>query len=293
MKLHFLQSLRAIAAWLVILDHAILEVIPSGRSETMAQIAWTLGDIGVYLFFTISGFIMVQISWNKFASPHASAQFLRRRIVRIVPLYWLATFLALAYHRVSVTHGENASWPELIQSLAFIPYLDEAMQWRPILPQGWTLSYEMMFYVIFAFALAYSRRIGLMLMVATLVALSGFGLLLPSGIARHLASPIVLWFAFGIATGACWRHMMLTEPDWLARRAKLLEPFGDASYSTYLVHGFVLTVLFRLWTRLVGEPSFWLLPVGLIAATIAGQTVYFLVEQPMLRLSSNYAKATS
>src|ERR1700735_5026340 len=143
MKLHFLQALRAVAAWLVIVDHTLLEITQNQSGNSVTHIAWTLGSAGVDVFFVISGFIMVHICWENFGRWAAAVDFLRRRVIRIVPLYWLATLAALAYHRVSATHGAHAGWSELLYSLAFIPYADDEGFWSPILPQGWTLSYEM------------------------------------------------------------------------------------------------------------------------------------------------------
>ena len=59
-----------------------------------------LGAAGVDLFFVISGFIMVYTTHGSFGQPGASASFLRRRVIRIVPIYWLytnVTVLLLAF----------------------------------------------------------------------------------------------------------------------------------------------------------------------------------------------------
>jgi peptidoglycan/LPS O-acetylase OafA/YrhL len=287
MKLHSLQALRAVAAWLVVADHALLDITRNDPANALTPIAWMLGNVGVYTFFVISGFIMLLISWDDFGSQSAPTKFLRRRIVRIVPLYWLATIAAMMFHRVSATHGANAGPLELIQSLLFIPYRDEASSgFYPILPQGWTLSYEMMFYVFFALALMFRRMIGLVAIGCFLCALTLARPVLAPAALVHLASPIVLWFVLGIAAGACWRLGSLSEPVWLAKRARLLEQFGDASYSTYLVHGIMLTVLLRFWTVVVGAPTLWFLPVCLLVATIAGCAIHVLVEKPILRFMS-------
>jgi hypothetical protein len=49
-----------------------------------------LDNTGVYVFFAISGFIMVHICWGSFGQRGAAAELPRRRVIRIVPLYWLA-----------------------------------------------------------------------------------------------------------------------------------------------------------------------------------------------------------
>ena len=290
MRLHSLQAMRAIAAGLVITDHALLELSHNQPRNSVTQLAWTLGSAGVYVFFVISGFIMVHICWQSFGQRGAVATFLRRRVVRIVPLYWLGTVAALAYHRVSATHGAHAGWSELVYSLAFIPYSGDEGAWAPILPQGWTLSYEMMFYAIFAMGLAFPRQIALPAVGATLGAFVIAGPLLLNETVSYLASPIVLWFLLGMGLATLWHWRHLEEPKWLASSTRFLEPLGDASYSTYLVHGIILTMLLRVWVVAAGPPSIWIVPISLAVATIAGWVTHMVVERPILRITTNLWK---
>jgi exopolysaccharide production protein ExoZ len=201
---------------------------------------------GVYVFFVISGFIMVHICWESFGRRAASADFLRRRIIRIVPLYWLAMVVALALHKVSATHGAHAGWSDLVYSLTFIPYSGENGSWTPILPGGWTLNYEMMFYVVFALRLTLPRKLALPAVGAALCAFIIVGPRFAKGAVTYPASPIVLWFLLGMGLAAIWHWRHFAEPARIAKPAKLLELFGDASYSTYLVHGLILTTLLRI-----------------------------------------------
>jgi peptidoglycan/LPS O-acetylase OafA/YrhL len=286
--LHSLQALRAIAAWLVIIDHALLELSHNAVADPMTHLAWTLGSTGVYIFFVISGFIMVHISWADFGRWPNAVNFLRRRIMRIVPLYWLSTIVALAYHRVSATHGAHAGWSDLMCSFSFIPYRDDDGSWNPILPQGWTLEYEMMFYILFAFGLCLRRQIALPVLAASLCMFVAAGPLLTDERLTYLASSILLWFVLGMMLAVTWRWRGWQEPAWLARLAKPFEPFGNASYSTYLCHGFVLTMLLRIWTGVAGPPSILIVAASLVAATAVGWTIHLTVERPLLRLLINF-----
>jgi exopolysaccharide production protein ExoZ len=281
-KFHFLQALRAIAAWLVVADHALIDVTHSELSNPTASLAWTLGSVGVYVFFVISGFVMVHISWDDFGRPGAAPTFLRRRIIRIVPLYWLATLGAVVFHKVSANDSVPAGWPELLQSLLFIPYHEENIGWAPILRQGWTLNYEMMFYAIFALCLIFERKMALWGLAVALVIFTLVGRFFPPGILAYLSSPILLWFVLGVGIAALWRLGGFAEPKGLAGLAKFFEPFGDASYSIYLVHGIALTMLMRI----SGAPSVWFVPAGLLIATISGMGVHILIEKPMLQAAA-------
>jgi exopolysaccharide production protein ExoZ len=291
MKLHFIQLLRAVAAWLVITDHALLNAFHNQSPNSTTRLAWSLGSSGVYLFFIISGFIMVHISWGTFGQWSTTTSFLRRRLIRIVPLYWAATAAAFTYHKISETHGAHAGLPDLLYSFAFIPHANYEGSWDPVLPQGWTLSYEMLFYGIFALALSLPRQKALPLVAMTLTALVIAGPIISNETLAYLASPIVLWFLLGIALGTLWHRRGLREPRWLLRSAKPFASFGDASYSTYLVHGLILTGILRIWLAMTGSTSAWIVPSSLIAATLAGWIVHYTVEKPILRAASNFGKS--
>ena len=290
MKVHFLQALRAVAASLVVIDHTLLELSANSASNPLTRIAYYLGITGVSSFFVVSGFIMVCVSWYSFGETGAGINFFRRRIIRIIPLYWIGTIVALGFHKVSATHGAHDGWRELAYSLAFIPYLGSEGGWSPILPQGWTLNYEMMFYVIFSLGLCIPRRFGLPAVGAALLAFVLIGGQSHSAVVVYLASPFVLCFLLGIALAIIWMQWELSEPTWIGRSARRLEPIGDASYSLYLVHGFVLTMLFRVWIYLVGPPSLWLVPLSLAVAILAGWVTYVAIERPLLGLLSGKNK---
>jgi exopolysaccharide production protein ExoZ len=108
------------------------------------------GRLGIVLFFVISGFIMVYISGEHSFS---AWNFLKRRAIRIIPLYWLFTGLAalLAAFLPSLFHTTVFTWPHFLQSLFFIAHeAPERGGASPILSLGWTLNYEAYFYVAFA-----------------------------------------------------------------------------------------------------------------------------------------------
>ena len=289
-KIYSLQALRAVAASLVVIDHTLLELTKNAPNNPVTTIAYILGNTGVYSFFVVSGFVMVHVSWSSFGGARAGADFLRRRIIRIAPLYWLGTLAALFFHKVSATHGARDGWREFAYSVSFIPYHSSDGAWSPILPQGWTLNYEMTFYLIFALALCASRKFGLPIACAALVILVLIGGQSHFAAVVYVASPIVLWFLLGIILAVIWKYGALSEPAWIGKSAQLLQPVGDASYSLYLVHGLVLTTILRVWINVVGAPSIYLVPISLAVAIIAGWVTFVVVERPLLRLLSGKIK---
>lgn len=169
-RLDGVQGLRAVAAWLVVVAHGALWAMPNGSPGMSVRAYEMLGSLGVMMFFTVSGFIMVFIGRDSFGVRGGAAVFLRRRLIRIVPLYWLMTFLAAA---IVVRKGEGVPLEHLVQSMLFIPYSSGGPFMRPVLGVGWTLNYEMFFYVLFASAL-FLRR-GLAVLCGTIAALLVLG----------------------------------------------------------------------------------------------------------------------
>ncbi len=186
-KLPNIQILRAIAALTVVIYHVGIEATSvctgTGRS---CSYEFMFGVNGVALFFMISGFIMATTSWSAFAAPGGASDFMRRRITRIVPLYWLVTSLAVV--------GAILAPPMLNVPVVDPVYIaDSYLFWpvarvnglvRPIANLGWTLNLEMFFYAVFSVALLFRRRLGLDLangFLTTLCALQIAGVFKPDG----------------------------------------------------------------------------------------------------------------
>lgn len=214
MKLHSLQALRAAAAMLVVIDHAILFLVWNGAlpRAPYEHLAWFLGGLGVYVFFVISGFIMMHASGDAFGTG-ATGRFLLRRAVRIVPLYWAGTTLIIM---LRILEGNAPSFHEVATSLAFITTPnEEGRSMRPLLGQGWTLTYEAMFYVVFSVGLVFRRRLGLPLIVGGLIAVIGLGTLHKplsdtsgaTGWAAFYTDPILILFAVGIGVHTLSRRL--------------------------------------------------------------------------------------
>ncbi|PZN94338.1 MAG: acyltransferase, partial [Hyphomicrobiales bacterium] len=156
-----MQVLRAIAAFMVAVHHIQADaavVAPQGGLSPVWRdiLPWMAG---VDIFFVISGFIMVHASGELFGRPGATRLFLERRIARIVPLYWAATTLFLLIGYV-VPAALNSGAPDLGQIMAsylFWPAVSTQGLVQPVYSLGWTLNYEMLFYVLFAAALVLPR----------------------------------------------------------------------------------------------------------------------------------------
>jgi exopolysaccharide production protein ExoZ len=204
------QVLRGLAALLVLLGHLQAHVVQMAESvgESVSRITFLPGGFGVDLFFTISGFIMVVSSRDLFQQTGSWKTFLYKRASRLVPLYWFAT---LAFLPV-ILLGRHAYEGDLAQalgtSLFFIPYLSYPNTTLPfpLHTLGWSLNYEVFFYVVFACFLSLSRHKAVAGVALAMTAIVLLGHLTePSNVALTFWSqPIVLEFAMGLLLGAAW-----------------------------------------------------------------------------------------
>lgn len=204
-----IQYVRGIAASMVVWHHAreqlpgLGAVFPSG-----------FGALGVDIFFVISGLIMTVTGEGATAG-----EFLRRRIVRVVPLYWLATILLVILVTVLPTFFRTTSVTArtLMESLLFIPHysLGHPGKIWPLLVPGWSLNYEMAFYFLFAVALLLQRWY---IVLAILVVAGTIGAVIATPqnpLVATYTSPQLLEFATGILIGRWWLQDPKPLRAWL------------------------------------------------------------------------------
>lgn len=195
------QALRAVAALLVVLFH-LQSVTRVGFGVDWQGLSF--GAAGVDLFFVISGFVMVVTATRAQQGPGAARDFMARRLNRIVPLYWLVTAsklaLTLAVPRLAVNDAGPA-WHS-VASFLFIPAWNARHEAYPVILQGWTLSFEMLFYLLFAAALAL-RLNPLRWLPPVLLGLAAVGLNRTEawGAPATLLHPLLLEFVLGMAVG--------------------------------------------------------------------------------------------
>jgi len=232
-----------------------------------------------------------------------AATFIRRRIIRIVPLYWAATAI-LVWFVVPY-----ASTKAVLGSLFFTPRIPSE---APLLFVGWTLIFEMFFYAVFAIALLAKRRFAVVAGVT--VVLICFSVVFapdwagPStqppastGIG-YLADPIIIEFVFGMMIALVYRaggrlpmwatiSLIAIGFIWLAATLSLLpRPYSAGIAAALIVAGMALSSmpspkrspLFAAWCSWATSPT----------RSIA-RTFYHLVSLPgSLRASPSVRSAT-
>ncbi|MEY9131934.1 exopolysaccharide production protein ExoZ [Bradyrhizobium diazoefficiens] len=214
-----LQVLRALAALGVVVYHTNIR-INGVHSDLM----------GVAIFFVISGFIMVHITREN------ADDFLVKRLIRIVPLYWILTLAAVAWfgfgfanppytlptlwnfittdrdylvpflQNLALSFCTPETAMALLRSLTFWPTAQNPL---PILSVGWTLNIEMFFYVLFALSLRIDRARAPLFACITLVALflaQRCGLS-DGKVLATFGHDYVMFFVFGVAAYYLWRAL--------------------------------------------------------------------------------------
>jgi exopolysaccharide production protein ExoZ len=208
-----IQIMRGMAALMVVLRHSWLAAEQfGGQSFSAIQRQFIdMGAAGVDLFFVISGFIMVYVAGDKFGLTGASRDFLLKRAIRIAPLYWIiSTAILVLWLLGLILRNLHLSAADVACSYLFVPCVQAhgaELTTHPLLDQGWTLTYEWYFYLLFALWLAVgslrSLVIGAPLFFCAVIAVaSRFAHQGPAAI--FFADPLVLEFCFGLMVGALY-----------------------------------------------------------------------------------------
>lgn len=218
--IYSIQILRALAALLVVADHCFIHIFTVYNiQQPYHAMAWKLGGIGVMSFFVISGFVMALTNDKKFSETGGSLRFMVNRIIRIVPLYWVMTFIAAGLF--IATASKEISVLYMLKSMYFIVPVDPSSGdiIQPVLGPGWTLNYEMFFYLIFAVFLALPKRAALNGFTTIMLALVIWGMTtLPSSeindpktLFGFYANPLLLLFVAGVWLGVLYRKLALFQ----------------------------------------------------------------------------------
>jgi peptidoglycan/LPS O-acetylase OafA/YrhL len=225
-RLAALGGVRAIAAYAVIATHAGFQ---SGLTATGNPIAPLLArsNFGVTLFFLLSGFLLSRqfLIDDDMLTARRITNFWRRRLLRILPAYWLAAIGTLWL--LSDQHASGKDW------LSYLLLVQTYNHHYVIhsFDQSWTLAVEISFYALLPLLIWLSRQLPLrpreqtttLVFVMYAVAIgSSVYYLRPQflyGLQRLWLPPYLDWFALGILLASLsvesqtsrWRRVVA---DW-------------------------------------------------------------------------------
>ncbi|QHF03859.1 acyltransferase family protein [Pseudomonas asturiensis] len=237
-RLYSLQGLRGLAVLGVVLFHMMpIEARFSG-GDILLPSSLDLFQLGVDLFFVISGFVMVIVSRGRFQSGVEARRFLFNRVSRIYPTYWLYFFITLGIYLVQpgmVNSGHGSS--NLLMSFLLLPN-DKVL----LVMVAWSLLFELWFYLVFCGLLLFKERYLPWLMGAWALLIVTFNLVQDwqdyASALKIILHPYSLEFIIGVALALFFygRHSarVPTSATWTLLVAALL--VGVPLIATYRLY---------------------------------------------------------
>lgn len=267
-RLNGIQLLRAIAVLLVVHCHVLDRQIGIGGSFHQSFFyVQNFGAVGVDVFFVISGFIITLVA-HPFAQRRQGWSFFIKRILRVVPLYWLVSVLAafLFYRR----NGSMVATEAIAKTFLFYPFIGNSPRIGPVVSQGWTLSFELLFYSVTALATCLGSKKYMLAVMAFF--LCGILLNYTSGnqypLLVFLGNGIMLEFMLGVCCG--WLFLSRTSFTAIQSNAMIMAGIGGLLATLVLGYGGISesgnTVL---GTSSLARSALWGIPAALLVAAVA------------------------
>jgi peptidoglycan/LPS O-acetylase OafA/YrhL len=216
-----IQALRAIACLLVLCSHTVTIFNIDGTVSWMLP----LGGYGVDIFFVISGFVVARVAHR---SDRGGLDFALKRVIRIYPIYWVvlaASFVVINVFRLVV--GKPIEFGSPVFNILLLPAEN------PLMPQAWSMVFEVYFYAILSFLLVIApRRLfqavafwGAASVVAVAIA---YAVLPPLPVKIPPFHPLVFEFLLGIAVAYVVERNVLVWPKCATAAGVLLFIAGVA-----------------------------------------------------------------
>lgn len=321
-KIVGLQAARAFAAVTVMYFHSYVAVraYPEDVLHALPLIT-EYGFLGVNFFFGISGFVIATV----ISRPNFTlSSFINKRIFRLYPIYFMALLAAWAFSAggwgVADFLSDQNTFSYVLRSLLFIP-----MDKQPMYAVTWSLEHEIIFYAvagiiaflfplklrvpvlaIFMLAVAYSKvKFGINLwdfhffslvnadFLAGVVCymfrnqVKHLGILLPAVLSMVfffllLSEGVPFMGSFAIFFLLCAFLNLKTVPT-------VINHLGDASYSIYMTHWFLIYVgvylSVKLDTSSYMHPELWRLIVLSFICLFSYMT-FKVIEEPCIKFGN-------
>lgn len=287
-----------------------------GFSDSALSILGTWGASGVDIFFVISGFVMVYICHKKQRTPK---EFIINRLTRIAPLYWTLT-IAFGLMLALLPSAFRDTTFDINHILSSLLFISQPLGFgHPTISPGWTLEYEFVFYTLFACFLFLPMPKNLIITTAALLIIAIF----------TSTNSVIIEFSYGLLAGWLFINGKLKKHAKVlffigstaliastAYQEKIHRAFswgipsllivlgcahlhqiknntiillGNASYSIYLTHIFVMPAYLKIITRIDinSTPADIIIITGTLLCMIFGIIIHILLEKPMSTLIHN------
>lgn len=162
-KIESIQALRGVGAIAIILYHFRYFLRGNDNSGgSIYDILFSHGIVGVDLFFSLSGFILIITSINTNANLTSSINFLKNRAIRIIPMYYVGLLIALLPAFIGGDYlvlEKNNILSAMIFNINNITTSPNYIPYSGVYNIRWTLNYEILFYIIFSISLLFNRKL--------------------------------------------------------------------------------------------------------------------------------------
>ncbi|EHR01340.1 acyltransferase family protein [Bradyrhizobium sp. WSM471] len=318
MRFALIDALRGIAALSVLFFHAFAgghTPLLHDRLPNLVQWPLNHGNLGVSVFFVLSGFVISHSLLSVDLTRGMAARFMLRRSLRLDPSYWFA----IAVGCVAVLIKGEPPFTAM-QIGAHLLYAQDLLDMPAIATVFWTLCLEMQFYVVFALLLLCKSRNTLIAAFVLSIPLSQFaiwnglfttqwyGFLL--GVVTYVSWKDRSRFGWFLAYAGCLAVLAFTGHDLfmsacvgtacfilLLGHCGKLETYGNwgalqflgmISYSLYLIHDRVVGATFRIAPRFPGNglgKEIASYGAALILSIMVAFAMWFAIERPSMRLA--------
>ncbi|MEO3810585.1 acyltransferase [Sphaerisporangium sp. B11E5] len=195
----WLDALRGVAALIVVFEHSLDALLPEVRNAISPW--FDFGQYGVLVFFLVSGYV-IPVSLERRGDVRG---FWINRVFRLYPLWLLTAVLGTAFALVEVYTRlpPDARAEPLTSALAHLTMLQDLLQVNSVVNVFWTLSYEMVFYLLvtamFVFGVHRASTAASVTLACCAVAA---GAVVPAGLlSRMFGAPVVVVAAVALLAG--------------------------------------------------------------------------------------------
>jgi peptidoglycan/LPS O-acetylase OafA/YrhL len=326
-RVQLVDGLRGVAALAVLVFHF------DGRLEMSGILGWLAqhGNLGVSLFFVLSGFVIAMSVGDRQISLSFLGRFAARREIRLSPPYIASIFLLIFLGIFGARFGVQQDIPDIWEFLAHLFYLQSIIGVEPLSKVYWSLCLEVQFY-FFLIALLWAIQAAggtirstwaSWVVLVTIVASLACARL---GIGE--TTLLKTWYGFALGAMVYWAHA-----GWINRRYAIAaivivlalgyygpwavvavisasglmlasytnkldlmsnpvsQFFGRISYSLYLTHNIFGWYSMSLAAKYV---DLWLAAViGFVVAVVSAWVWYWVLERPAVILSRKVPMARS
>lgn len=195
LRVEALDSLRGWAILAVIAIHVAQSApLPAGFLHTLA----INGDMGVELFYVLSAYSLMMMLHARAKAGRSSVRgYFIRRLFRIAPMFWVALLLSILFFlgKPSFWSPEGFGWIEVASTAVFLHGVHPAFI-NAVVPGGWSVAVEVMFYLLLPMLCKYIKT--------------------PVSALISLALSLMLFYAFGIFSQSYFDQILPENARYLS-----------------------------------------------------------------------------